>query len=177
MALATVLKPQDVRVHARGREGAEAFIAEIRGHFDAPWRYCETAEQAVRSAGVIVTATRLYHPPMPIVRVAWLEAGSLSLPVDIHGAFEPSVYRHLDKFVCDQWEPLLKMAGADGFPEGPPTLHGELHEVLCGAKAGRTSAGERIMAMNTGMAIEDVVVANAVLAAAERRGLGMQLAL
>jgi ornithine cyclodeaminase/alanine dehydrogenase-like protein (mu-crystallin family) len=175
IALATVLKPSQVRVHARRSERVEQFIAEMRHHIDAEWRYCERAEVAVRNAGTVVTATRLYRPPQPIVREPWLAPGVLALPVDVQGAYDPSVYAHLDKFICDTWEGVTQIAGDGAFPKGTPKLHGELHEVLCGIKPGRDNARERIMAMNAGMAIEDVVVANAVLARALRQNVGTTL--
>jgi ornithine cyclodeaminase/alanine dehydrogenase-like protein (mu-crystallin family) len=120
MALATVLHPREVRVHARNAANAQKFIAEMKAHIAAPWSFHESAETAVVGRGVVVTATKLYKPPRPIVRAAWLGDGVLALPIDVSGAFEPATYAKLDKFVCDKWLPLVDMrATVDFLPACP----------------------------------------------------------
>ena len=122
-----------------------------------------------------VSATWLLSPPDPQILDEWLKPGALALPIDVTSVWEPQALKRVDKFVTDRWEPLTHFGDSGGFPEGLPTLHAELHEIVSGARPGRESDDERIMAMNTGMAIEDMTMAKLAYERARERGLGTRL--
>jgi ornithine cyclodeaminase/alanine dehydrogenase-like protein (mu-crystallin family) len=85
----------------------------------------------------------------------------------------------VDKFICDDLRQLQHVA-AGGFPihffaAGLPDIYAELGEVVSGQKPGRESSDERIMSLNLGMGIMDVVVGHRIYQRALERGLGTQL--
>jgi len=51
-----------------------------------------------------------------------------------------------------------------------PKLYAELGEIVAGKKKGRENQRERILAINIGLALEDVIVADLVYKEAEKRG-------
>jgi len=46
------------------------------------------------------------------------------------------------------------------FPDGLPKLYAELGEIVAKKKSGRENSEERVLAINIGLALEDVIVAN-----------------
>ncbi len=67
-----------------------------------------------------------------------------------------------DKFVTDSWEQTTHFHEQGAFPDGLPKLYAELGEIVSGKKKGRESQQERILAINIGLALEDVIVADLV---------------
>jgi len=175
MALNTVLTPRQIRVFDVRPQAMDRFIAQMAPLVEAPLEPCASPQQVVEGADVAVTATWLLSPPNPIIRDAWLKPGALALPIDVDSIWEPRSYQNVDKFVTDRWEPLTHFTEGGGFPEGLPKLYCELHELVSGARPGRESEHERIMAMNTGMAIEDIPMARLAYRRAIERGLGTRL--
>jgi len=175
LALATVLKPRQVRVYDVRPHAMDAFVSQMSQLVEAPIEPCGGPREAVEGADVAVSATWLLSEPNPIIKDAWLKPGALALPIDVTSVWEPRALKRVDKFVTDRWEPLTHFGDSGGFPEGLPTLHAELHEIVSGARPGRESDDERIMAMNTGMAIEDMTMAKLAYERARARGLGTRL--
>lgn len=175
MALSNVLKPKVVRALDASVSVADRFVRDMESLLEAEWQTPESIEEAVVGSDVVVTATRLVVPPVPIIKRSWLKPGLLALPIDVQGIWEPSTYLDTDKFICDRWSSLEHFAEIGGFPQGLPKLYAELHEIACGRKPGRENGAERIMAMNTGMAIEDVVTSMLVYERAKEEGIGTKL--
>jgi ornithine cyclodeaminase/alanine dehydrogenase-like protein (mu-crystallin family) len=75
-----------------------------------------------------------------------------------------------DKFVTDSWEQTVHFHEQGAFPDGLPRLYAELGEIVAGRKAGRDNHEERILAINIGLALEDVIVANRIYEIARERG-------
>ena len=175
LALTTVLKPEQVRVYDLRPAAMDAFVSQMSALVEAPIEPCSTPRDVVVGADVVVSATWLSTPPTPIVQDEWLKPGVLALPIDSDSIWDPRAYKRADKFLTDRWEPLKHFAEVGFFPEGLPQLYAELHEVVSGSKPGRESDDERIVAMNGGMAIEDVTMAKLAYERALRRGAGTRL--
>ncbi len=133
-----------------------------------------TAEEAVRGADVVVTATT---SRTPVLRGEWLAPGA---HVNAVGAPRPD-WRELDDevlrrariFVDSREAAMLEsgdvIAASDFAPGVPPT---EIGEVAAAARPGRQSAEEITLFKSLGMAVEDVVTADLIYQTAvrERRG-------
>ena len=55
------------------------------------------------------------------------------------------------------------------------TLHGELGEIVCGKKPGRTSDAETILFWHRGLSLSDIALGHAMLEKAGLMGLGQSL--
>jgi ornithine cyclodeaminase/alanine dehydrogenase-like protein (mu-crystallin family) len=139
-----------------------------------------TAEEAVRGADVVVTATAA---PEPIVKREWLAEGA---HVNAVGSSIPTT-RELDTetmaaaaLFVDRRESTLNEAGDYLFPMregaiGPEHIRAEIGELLIGAAEGRRSASELTVFKSLGLAVEDLGAIEAVLARATAEGVGMEV--
>ncbi len=149
-ALSLVRDFEEVRVWSRTPENAKAFAAETGAKI-------MSAEDAVRSADVVVTVT---SSKTPVLQGAWLKQGA---HVNAVGACLPD-WRELDDavmrniIVADSRDAALKESG-DIILSGA-TLHGELGDVLAGKVSPEV---ERITVFKSlGLAVEDVASARLV---------------
>jgi len=164
------------RVVAWSRTPGRA-AAELAGVEEAP-----TAEQAVRAADVVVTVTSASEP---IVRREWLRPG---VHINAVGSAFPNV-RELDSatvrdaaFFVDRRESALNEAGDFLFPlrEGAITeehIRAELGDVLIGAAPGRQTDDELTIFESLGLAVEDLVAAEHVVARANAENVGALVSL
>jgi ornithine cyclodeaminase/alanine dehydrogenase-like protein (mu-crystallin family) len=142
-----------------------------------------SAEEAVRGADVVVTAT---SSRKPVIKHEWLKAGA---HVNAVGASLPSA-RELDldtvvasALFCDSRESLRNEAGEfqlairDGAIEGEDHIRGELGEVLAGLRPGRQDDEELTLFRSLGLAIEDLAAAQLAVSTARRQGLGTEVEL
>ena len=150
-ALKLVREFRDVRVWSPRR--AVAF-AEEHGV-----RAAASAEEAVRGADVVVTATT---SPTPVLLGEWLSPGT---HINAVGAPRPD-WRELDdevlrraKVYVDSREAAMKESG-DIIAAGE--VFAEIGEVAAGTKLGRQSEEEVTLFKSLGLAVEDVATAELV---------------
>ena len=142
-----------------------------------------SAEQAVRGADVVVTATSSREP---VLEREWLKPGA---HVNAVGASLPSA-RELDletvaasALFCDSRESLRNEAGEfqlairDGAIDGEDHVRAELGEVLAGLRPGRESDEELTLFRSLGLAIEDLAAAQLAVATAREQGRGTEVEL
>lgn len=146
-ALARVRSFDEVRVWSRTPEHAKRF-AEEHG------AVAMDAEQAVRGADVVVTATNALEP---ILKGAWLKHGA---HVNAVGSPRPT-WRELDDavmanvLVVDSREAVLKESGDVILSEAP--IHAEIGEIFAGLKQAPVS--ETTVFKSVGIAVEDLAAA------------------
>ena len=150
-ALMLVRDFREIRVWSPRRAAA---FANEHGVLAAP-----SAEEAVRGADVVVTATT---STTPVLSGEWLSTGA---HINAIGAARPD-WRELDDEVLrrsrvyvDSREAALKESG-DVIAAGE--IFAEVGEVVSGAKPGRRSAEEVTLFKSLGLAVEDVVTAGLV---------------
>jgi ornithine cyclodeaminase/alanine dehydrogenase len=66
---------------------------------------------------------------------------------------------------------------SSGYFNATPDPYADLGEIVAGLKHGRQTEGQRTMAINLGLAMDDMAVAPVVYERARRMGLGVQLSL
>jgi ornithine cyclodeaminase/alanine dehydrogenase-like protein (mu-crystallin family) len=122
-------------------------------------RAAASAEEAVRGADVIVTATT---SQTPVLRGAWLSPGA---HVNGVGAPRPD-WRELDDELLRRARIIVDSRAAAAAESGDVIAAGhveaELGEVVAGTAAGRTIPDEITLFKSLGMAVEDVVTAGLV---------------
>jgi len=175
LALNEVLKPQTVKVYDIRPDAVEAFVTQMRDLVDVPIEAADGHRGAVEGADVVVTATWLFPPNNPPIEKAWMKRGMLAMPIEGDTMWQPDTYLTADKYTCDRWASITDFAQHGWFPQGLPKLHAELSEIVAGKKPGRESDAETIVAMNTGMAIEDITMAKLAYDRAVQQGLGQKL--
>jgi ornithine cyclodeaminase/alanine dehydrogenase-like protein (mu-crystallin family) len=141
-----------------------------------------SAEEAVRGADVVVTATNSLEP---VLRRDWLKPGA---HVNVVGGRPPQM-RELDvatvadsAFYVDRRESAEAEAwdfrdALDSGAIGPDHIRGEIGEVLVGAAPGRTSPDELTVFRSLGLAVEDLAAAEYVVGRARAAGVGAEVPL
>jgi thiomorpholine-carboxylate dehydrogenase len=149
-ALRLVSDFEEIRVWGRTREHAERFAAEVRARVMG-------AEQAVRDADVVVTATSSMEP---VLKGEWLKPGAHVNAVGWRGhksrELDDEVMRNI--IVVDSRAAALKEAG-EVILTGAE-IYAELGEVLAGTKP--APRGVTTVFRSVGLAIEDVAAATLV---------------
>ena len=178
--LARVLDLDEIRVHSRRPESREAFAARLEADLGRPVAVTEDWESCVRGADVVVEASRL-EDPEPLLLTEWIEPGALVMPYGTMSAVELSLTSIMDKVVVDDWG----QAGAGPFgalrrhvDEGLVTaenLHAELGQIVAGLRPGREADDETILFWHRGLSTTDVALGHALLAKAQRLGIGQTL--
>jgi len=174
-AMAKVRPFARARVWSRTPEHARAFAAEAQPPF--PVETTATAEEAVRGADVVVTATSSRDP---VVTHEWLAPGA---HVNAVGSSIPTA-RELDAntiaaaaLFADTRESMVNEGGDYLFAVrergiGPEHIRAELGELLIGEGEGRRSADELTVFKSLGIAVEDLAAADYVVRRAAETGTG-----
>ena len=176
-AMACVRPIRRARVASRDPARAQAFAAEMAPRYDFPIEPVASAEQALRDADLIVTATSSAEP---VLRREWIADGA---HLNVIGASLPT-RREVDgatlgaaAVFVDRRESALNEAGDYllAVKEGAAPadcIRAELGEVAIGAKPGRTSPKQITLFKSLGLAIEDLAAAQYVHARAQAEGRG-----
>jgi ornithine cyclodeaminase len=174
-AMSKVRPFEQARVFSRRAEHAQKFATESHAPF--PVEAVASAEEAVRGADVVVTATTSAEP---LVRRDWLKAGA---HVNAVGSSIPTA-RELDADIisaaalfADARESMVNEGGDYLFAVreagiGPEHIRAELGEVLIGSSDGRRSDDELTVFKSLGVAGEDLAAAEHVYARARAAGAG-----
>ncbi|MEO7003388.1 MAG: ornithine cyclodeaminase family protein [Ktedonobacterales bacterium] len=179
---------ETIRVAARDAAKGEAFCAEMRQTLSVDVQLAATAEEAVRSADIVVTATTTRAP---VLDGAWLRPGThLNLMgsnwADRREVDDEAVMRS-DLLAVDSFDQALLEAGdllipaqAGKLDLAQARMQGrivELGEIVAGKTVGRPSAQAITLFKSLGIGLEDVAVGGLVYALARDRGLGEELRL
>jgi ornithine cyclodeaminase len=144
---------------------------------------CDSPEQAIRGAELIVTLTTT---TTGYIRYDWLQLGALLVNVSLDDPL-PEVVLRADKLFVDDWSliaadehRLLGRMLRDGVICGPNqtggrAVDGELGQLLARSRRGRSHPAEIILVNPFGLAIEDLAVAKLVYEQARGSGLGIDL--
>jgi len=179
-ALAQVVELKEVRVWSRTRETAENFIQKMtKEHSEMKFTMAKDLREAVESSDVVVTIT---PSRQPIVMENWVKAGTHinAMGADAPGKQElsPEILRKA-KIVVDDLE-HNSYSGEINVPltQGlisKEDIYGEIGEIVLGKKLGRTSPSEITIFASTGVAIQDIAVAEIVYRKAVMQGFGTKI--
>lgn len=132
--------------------------------------------KAVLDSDLVVTSGPILKRPRPTIEKDWLRPGAFASAVDFDSYWKPEALAHIDKISTDDHDQFRYYRSA-GYFSSTPDPYADLGEIVTGLKPGRERASERTMAMNLGIALEDMAVAPEVYRRARERGLGTWLPL
>jgi alanine dehydrogenase len=170
----------EIRVHSRRPESQAAFAQRLTADLHREVRAVDTWEECLDGADVLVEASRL-TAPAPLLRTRWVRPGALVIPYGTMSAVELDLTDVMDKIVVDDWGqagagPLGSLrAHVDSGRLSEANLHGELGQIVAGARPGRERDDERILFWHRGLSITDVALGQAMLAKAQAHGIGTTL--
>lgn len=133
-------------------------------------------QDAVLYSDLVVTAGPILRKPHATIQSGWLAAGAFASLVDFDSYWQPGALHEVDKFCTDDL-PQLHHYRDIGYFQDIPAIHADLGELVTGRKPGRQHDGERTIACNLGLALDDIAVAPLIYERALEKGIGSWLPL
>jgi ornithine cyclodeaminase/alanine dehydrogenase len=132
--------------------------------------------EAVVESDIVVTSGPIRKHPSPTIEAGWLKAGGFGSAVDFDSYWQPAAMAAMDHISTDD-HAQFRYYRSVGYFQHTPDPHSDLGELVAGLKPGRLHAAERTLAMNLGLALDDMAVAPEVYRRAREKGVGTPLAL
>ena len=133
-------------------------------------------KQAVTQADLVVTSGPILKHPTPTIDKDWLKPGTFASAVDFDSYFNAAAMAQMDRISTDD-HAQFQYYKSVGYFQQTPDPYADLGEIVTGFKPGRQSPGERTLAINLGLALDDMAVAPRIFQIAKEKGLGTVLPL
>lgn len=167
----------EVRVWGRNPAHARSVADDLRARLEDGCVVNDLASvrEAVEGADVVITCTAAREP---LVDASWLAPGAHVTAVGSDGAgkqeLDPEILRRADVLVVDSAEQCLALGELQHAPDQAGRAV-ELGAVCDGRAPGRMGAGQLSVCDLTGVGVQDVAAANAVMRAVGDRGETIEL--
>jgi ornithine cyclodeaminase/alanine dehydrogenase len=181
LALKCLFPVKQVMAYDIHRENARRYAEEMTAHYDIGGAGghvtpVDTPRAAVTGCDMVVTAGPILKVPHGTIKRGWLDAGAFASLVDYDSYWDGPALQEVDKFCTDDL-PQLMYYREHGYFQSIPPIHASLGALVTGQKPGRETAGERTIACNLGLALDDMATAPIVYRRAVERGIGVWLEL
>ena len=175
-ALNEICSFSKVKVYDISEEISRSYAVEMGDRFDLDIEIAGDPRQAVSNADVIVTAGPFLMDPKPVIAYDWIKAGALVCPLDLDSYIKPDVFIKSD-FLCTDDLNQFKHFKANGLFQSCPENIAEFCDVVTGRLAGRKNDSQVLIAVNIGLALEDMAVAPMIYQKAIEKNIGSWLEL
>lgn len=171
---------EEIRVHSRRPESRDAFAARLQADLGKTVTVTEDWQSCLDGADILVEASRL-DKPAALLKTDWIKTGALVVPYGTMSAVEDNITDVMDKIVVDDWgQCLIGPFGClrrhvDSGRITRESIHGELGDICAGRVAARQQDDETCLLWHRGLSTSDIALGTAMLAKAERLGLGQDL--
>lgn len=179
-AVALARKLDQVRAFGRNPERRERFAKEMSDRLGVPVSAESSAEEAVRDADIVVTATGSVQP---VLNGRWLRPGTHVNAIGSNYAhkseLDADAVGRADIIAVDSLAQARIEAGdliqAFGGDSARWDSVRELSGIIAGKTAGRTSSTQITLFKSVGIATEDIAVAGRIYEIATERGIGREI--
>jgi ornithine cyclodeaminase/alanine dehydrogenase-like protein (mu-crystallin family) len=176
-ALELVRPAPEIRVFARTPENRRAFLDDMADSVAGRLVEAQTLDDALEGAGLVTLATKAAQPVLLAEHLhAGIHVNSVGPASRDRIEVDPAIFESFDRVVCDSAEMVFAEAGdahqaasVHGFDVGRAA---DLGQLVTGAVAGRTEAGEITLFKSVGNGAQDLMVAGRLLELAEEAGVG-----
>jgi ornithine cyclodeaminase/alanine dehydrogenase-like protein (mu-crystallin family) len=155
---------------------AERFADEMRAKLKIDVKVVHDPAAAVKEMDVVVTSGPILKHPNPTIEAGWLKPGAFGSLVDFDSYWQGPALAEADKIATDDKAQMAYYREV-GYFQHTPEPYADLGEIAAGSKPGRQSEAERTLAINLGLALDDMATAPLVLRRAQEKGLGTLLSL
>ncbi len=132
--------------------------------------------QAVVESDLVVTSGPILKHPNPTIQQDWLQPGAFGSAVDFDSYWSASALAQMDRISTDDLAQFDYYRSSGYFQTTPPP-YADLGEIVIGKKPARSNTSERILAINLGLAMDDMAVAPEIYRRARQMGIGTWLSL
>ena len=175
-ALACLFDLQKVKAYDLHPEVAERFATEMGEKLQLEIEVVDHPKKAVIGLDLVVTSGPILKDPQPAIEADWLAEGAFASPVDFDSFWQGTALKQADKLATDDISQMSYYRTAGYFADTPEP-YADLGEIAAGRKPGRESDSERTIAINLGLALDDMATAPLIYKLAREKGIGTELPL
>ena len=175
-ALATLFPLERVYAYDIVAEVQQRFVEEMSSALGIEVVGVGSAREAVVASDLVVTSGPIRKHPEPTIDADWLRPGAFASAVDFDSYWTPAALSQFDVIVTDD-RAQFDYYRSVGYFQATPDPHASLEELVVGTRLGRRRDDERTLAVNLGLALDDMAVAPEVHRRARAAGIGTRLAL
>jgi len=157
-------------------EAQEKYIAEIRARFKFEIVGVKEPKQAVVESDLVVTSGPILKHPTPTIAKDWLKPGAFGSAVDFDSYWSGAALAQMDRISTDD-HAQFQYYKSVGYFQQTPDPYADLGEMAAGLKPGRQNDKERTLAINLGLAMDDMAVAPEIYRRARQKDIGTWLPL
>ncbi|MEW6366848.1 MAG: ornithine cyclodeaminase family protein [Acidobacteriota bacterium] len=176
IALASVLPIKRAYAFDISAAVQERFVDEMHSSLGIEVIGVDGPRRAVAECDVVVTSGPILKHPVPAIQKDWLCPGAFASAVDFDSYWAGEALAQFDKLATDDIAQFDYYRSA-GYFQATPRPYADLGELVVGFKPGRERDDERTMAMNLGLALDDMAVAPEIYRRAREKGIGTMLEL
>ena len=175
-ALSCLFDIKKVKAYDLFPEVAQRFAADMSQQLKLEIEVVKSPKEAVVDLDIVVTSGPITKKPTPVIEANWLSEGSFASPVDLDSYWQGGALRQADKLATDD---IMQMNyfRRIGYFDQTPEPYADLGEILAGEKPGRQSEKERTIAINIGLALDDMATATLIYKLAKEKEIGLELSL
>jgi ornithine cyclodeaminase/alanine dehydrogenase len=157
-------------------EAQEKYIAEMKVKFEFEIVGVKEPKQAVVESDLVVTSGPILKHPTPTIEKDWLRPGAFGSAVDFDSYWTGAALGQMDRISTDD-HAQFQYYKSVGYFQQTPDPYADLGEIAAGLKPGRQNDKERTLAINLGLAMDDMAVAPEIYRRAREKGIGAWLPL
>lgn len=154
----------------------EKFVEEMKNWFDFEINGVREPKQAVVESDLVVTSGPILKHPAPMIQKDWLRPGAYGSAVDFDSYWTGEALAQMDRISTDD-HAQFQYYKSVGYFQQTPDPYADLGELVAGLIPGRVDEKERTLAINLGLAMDDMAIAPTIYQCAKEKGLGTWLPL
>ena len=175
-ALATLFPLKRVYAYDTNRAVQDLYVGEMSVKLGLEVIGVDSPKQAVVESDLVVTSGPILKHPLPTIEPGWLKPGAYASAVDFDSYWMPAALAQMDRISTDD-HAQFQYYRSVGYFAHTPAPYADLGELAAGLKPGRQGDQERTLAINLGLALDDMAVAPSIYHQARAMGLGTWLPL
>lgn len=176
IALATLFPLRRVYAYDILPEVQRRYVEEMSAQLGIEMIGVGEPKRAVVESDLVVTSGPILKHPTPTIEKDWLKPGAFASAVDFDSYWKGKALAQFDKLSTDDRAQFTYYRSI-GYFQTTPDPYADLGEIVAGLAPGRERDDERTMAMNLGLAMDDMAVAPEIYRRARELGVGTWLAL
>lgn len=154
----------------------QQYIADMSAKFGIEVIGVQEPRQAVVNSDLVVTSGPILKHPTPTIQKDWLQPGAYGSAVDFDSYWTGEALSQMDRISTDD-HAQYQYYKSVGYFGSTPDPYADLGEIVAGLKPGRQNPSERTLAINLGLAMDDMAVAPEIYRRAKALGIGTWLTL
>ncbi len=154
----------------------QRYIEEMSAKLNIEVVGIKQPKEAVVESDLVVTSGPILKHPAPTIQKDWLQPGAFGSAVDFDSYWTGDALSQMNRISTDD-HAQFQYYKSVGYFQTTPEPYADLGEIVAGLKPGRQNESERTLAMNLGLAMDDMAVAPEIFRRARIMGIGTKLSL